>query len=61
VALIDPQMVGRELHEEELVQPFEVEVPWGAYWLVAPDLTALSEPAGAFATWLREELGTTKG
>ncbi len=61
VALIDPLMVGRELHEEELVQPFEVEVPWGAYWLVAPDLTALSEPAGAFAAWLREELGTAKG
>lgn len=60
VALIDPLMVSRELREEELVQPFDVEVPWGAYWLVAPDLTAFSEPASAFAAWLKQELGAAK-
>ncbi|WP_202315017.1 MULTISPECIES: LysR substrate-binding domain-containing protein [unclassified Mesorhizobium] len=60
VALIDPLMVSRELREEDLVQPFEVEVPWGAYWLVAPDLAALSEPASAFAAWLKEELGVAQ-
>lgn len=60
VALIDPLMVGAELREEELVQPFDVEVQWGAYWLVAPDLTELSEPARAFAQWLKDEIGTTR-
>lgn len=60
VALIDTLMVGQELREEELVQPFDIEVPWGAYWLVAPDLAALSEPAKAFAEWLKGELGVEK-
>lgn len=60
VALIDPLLVGHELREEEFVQPFDIEVPWGAYWLVAPDFSALSEPAKAFSVWLKEELRIAK-
>jgi LysR family glycine cleavage system transcriptional activator len=39
-----------------LVAPVDFEIPGGAYWLVAPDLERLSEPARAFAEWLTEEI-----
>jgi len=56
VSLGDAMLVGQELRSQELVQPFEIEMPYGAYWLVAPDLAALSAPAKAFAAWLKSEL-----
>jgi LysR family glycine cleavage system transcriptional activator len=60
VALGDMLLNGQDLREKRLVRPFDVEVPFGAYWLVARDLKALSEPAQAFAEWLRDELGVPK-
>lgn len=56
VALGDTLLNGEDLREKSLIRPFDIEMPYGAYWLVAPDLTALSEPAKAFAEWVKEEL-----
>ncbi len=56
VALGDMLLNGQDLQEKRLVRPFDIEMPYGAYWLVAPDLQTLSEPAQAFAEWLKEEL-----
>lgn len=52
VALGDTLLAGRELESQQLVRPFETEVPDGSYWLVAPDFDRLTEPARAFADWL---------
>jgi LysR family glycine cleavage system transcriptional activator len=60
VALGDRVINGEDLRSGRLVMPLEIEVPYGAYWLVAPDLNALSEPARAFADWLRNEIKAEK-
>ena len=56
VALGDPFINGADLRDGTLVEPFRDRVPFGSYWLVAPDLDALSEPARAFADWLVAEI-----
>lgn len=60
VALGDRVINGEDLRSGRLVMPLGIEVPYGAYWLVAPDLDALSEPARAFADWLRNEIKAEK-
>jgi len=56
VALGDLAMDSEDLRLGTLVRPFEIEVPDGAYWLVAPDFRHLSRPAKAFAAWIIQEL-----
>ncbi|RWK05842.1 MAG: LysR family transcriptional regulator [Mesorhizobium sp.] len=60
VALGDLLQIGDELASGALVKPFEIDVASGAYWLVARNLTDLSEPAKAFADWIRGEFAMTK-
>lgn len=55
VALGDLLLVREELATGTLVKPFETNVVCGAYWLVAKSLRKLSEPAEAFADWIRAE------
>ncbi len=47
---------GNDIRNGSLVAPFPIEMPYGAYWLVAPDFARLSEPACAFADWLMSRL-----
>lgn len=47
---------GNDLTDGSLVAPFPIEMPYGAYWLVAPDFAKLSEPTRAFADWLISQL-----
>ncbi|PTE11517.1 LysR substrate-binding domain-containing protein [Mesorhizobium helmanticense] len=56
VALGDRILNGADLRAGLLVRPFEMEVPYGSYWLVAADFQRLSQPAKTFADWLFEEL-----
>ncbi|BAV45717.1 Transcriptional regulator [Mesorhizobium loti] len=56
VALGDRILNGADLRAGLLVRPFEMEVPYGAYWLVAPDFQRLSRQAEIFVDWLVEEL-----
>lgn len=51
---------GYDLESGRLVAPFPAEMPFGAYWLVAPDFGKLSEPARAFSDWLRAELAAER-
>lgn len=60
VALGDLLQIGDELASGALVKPFEIDVASGAYWLVARNLADLSEPAKAFADWIRGEFTMTK-
>lgn len=55
VALGDLLLVREELAAGTLVKPFETNVVCGGYWLVAKSLSKLSEPAQAFADWIRAE------
>lgn len=55
VALGDLLQIGEELASGELIKPFDIDVASGAYWLVARSLRNLSEPAKAFADWIRSE------
>jgi len=55
VALGDLLLVKEELATGALIKPFDTNVTTGAYWLVARNLRHLSEPAAAFADWLRAE------
>ena len=60
VALCDLVLDGEDLRLGHVVRPFEIDVPYGAYWLVAPDFQRLSRPAKAFAEWIMEELAVAK-
>lgn len=55
VALGDLLQIGDELASGALVKPFDIDIASGAYWLVARNLRDLSEPASAFADWIRNE------
>lgn len=52
VGLIDRDHVRDELAAGRLLQPFEISVPYGAFYLVARRFDALSEAAQAFAAWV---------
>lgn len=52
VALAPPIMFARELAEGRLVQPFDVAVETGAYFLLTPQAKADSPALAAFRLWL---------
>jgi LysR family transcriptional regulator, glycine cleavage system transcriptional activator len=53
VALGDRFMEMNDLRTGTLVRPFDIEVPFGAYWLVAADFDRLSPQAKAFSQWVK--------
>ncbi|MET2826479.1 LysR substrate-binding domain-containing protein [Mesorhizobium shangrilense] len=60
VALGDLLLVQEELTAHTLIKPFDTNVRCGAYWLVARSLRNLSEPARAFADWVRGEFAESR-
>ncbi|WP_095199972.1 LysR substrate-binding domain-containing protein [Mesorhizobium carmichaelinearum] len=60
VALGDLLQIGGEVAAGALIKPFDIDVASGAYWLVARSLKDLSEPAAAFADWLRGEFAESR-
>ncbi len=54
VGLIDRDHVRDELKTGRLLQPFDISVPYGAFFLVARRFDALSEAAQAFAAWVEK-------
>jgi LysR family glycine cleavage system transcriptional activator len=60
VALGDLLLVKEELATGALIKPFDINVVCGAYWLVARSLRNLSEPAAAFADWIRSEFAESR-
>ncbi len=56
VALANMLLAEEDICAGTLVKPFGMELPYGAYFLVAPDLNRLSKPAQAFAGWIQAEL-----
>lgn len=55
VALGDDVLIADMLETGDLIQPFEVSIPCGGYWLVARDFARLSPAARIFTDWLRAE------
>ena len=60
VALGDLLQIGEEIASGALIKPFDIDVASGAYWLVAKNLKDLSEPAAAFADWVRGEFAESR-
>lgn len=52
VALVDTALTRDDLKAGRIVQPFDVSIPHGAYFLVARDFDQLSPEASALATWI---------
>ncbi|WP_293699461.1 MULTISPECIES: LysR family transcriptional regulator [unclassified Sphingopyxis] len=57
IALAPPAMFTRELAAELLVQPFEVEINAGRYWLTRLMSRAESDAMARFKAWLADEIG----
>lgn len=55
-ALLDGLFAGEALARGQLVQLFDIALPFGAYFLVARRFSALPPPAAAFAHWLTQTL-----
>ena len=58
VGLGDCRMEAGDLRAGVLVRPFDIDAPFGAYWLVTPDFRKLSEPAAIFADWIITRFST---
>jgi LysR family glycine cleavage system transcriptional activator len=56
IVLADAVLHRQELDDGRLVLLSTRWLACGAYWLVAPDLTGLAEPAAALAAWTRARL-----
>ncbi len=52
VALVDTALTRDDLDAGRIVQPFDISIPHGAYFLVARDFSQLSPEASALATWI---------
>ncbi len=52
VALVDSLFVQEDIASGRLIQPFDIAIPLGAYWLVTRDFGRLSPEAQAFADWM---------
>jgi len=50
--LCDRLFAEEEIAAGRLVQPFDIRLPFGAYYLVARNFKALPKPAAALADWL---------
>lgn len=57
VALVDRSFAAEYIAEGRLVQPFNISIDYGAYWLVARDFKRLSPEARAFREWLLRSFG----
>ena len=61
VALVDRFLAAEDIAAGRLVQPFDLSIRHGAYWLVARSFKRLSPEAKAFRTWLLQRLDVGKG
>lgn len=61
IALADAVLAGDDLDAGRVVQPFDLSVPHGAYFLVARDFDQLSPQAAAFAAWITACFSGTSG
>lgn len=52
VALLPPAMIGNDLRQERLVQPFSIEVSTGRYWLTRLKSRPVSAAMREFRQWL---------
>lgn len=59
-ALANLVLAEEHLRAGALVKPFAVDMPCGAYWLVAPNFSQLSSAARAFANWIRGEFASPR-
>ena len=57
-ALCDQLFAEEEIAAGRLVQPFDIRLPFGAYYLVARNFKALPGPAATFANWLLSRFET---
>jgi LysR family glycine cleavage system transcriptional activator len=58
IGLGDRRMEAEDLRANVLVRPFDIDAPFGAYWLVTPNFRELSKPAAVFAAWMIAEFST---
>jgi LysR family transcriptional regulator, glycine cleavage system transcriptional activator len=58
-ALSDPAFIEEEVRTGRLVQPFDIRMPFGAYYLVAQNFKALPKPAAALADWILSKFATS--
>ncbi len=57
IALLPPAMIGADLRDERLVQPFPIEVSTGRYWLTRLKSRPMSAAMAHFRQWLLEVAG----
>lgn len=60
VALVDRFLAAEDIAAGRLVQPFDLSIRHGAYWLVARSFKRLSPEAQAFRLWLLSRLELTR-
>jgi LysR family glycine cleavage system transcriptional activator len=56
VALGDVFLNAEDIAAGRLARPFALSIPFGSYFLVAPDFSRLAPPARIFVEWLTGEV-----
>jgi LysR family transcriptional regulator, glycine cleavage system transcriptional activator len=54
VALLDERMAEEDFRAGRLVRPFDLSIPYGAYFIVARRFDSLPPPAAIFVAWLED-------
>jgi LysR family transcriptional regulator, glycine cleavage system transcriptional activator len=52
VALIEEKFAAEDVGAGRLIRPFDISIPYGAYWLVARRFDRLPVPAALLAGWI---------
>ena len=61
VALSDERLAADALARGELIRPFTLDIPFGAYWLVARRFAALPPAGESFLSWIEEHFRPSTG
>jgi len=61
VALVDRFLAAEDIAAGRIVQPFDLSIRHGAYWLVARSFKRLSPEARAFRQWLLQRIAVPGG
>lgn len=61
VALVDRFLAAEDIAAGRIVQPFDLSIRHGAYWLVARSFKRLSPEARAFRQWLLQRIAASGG
>ena len=61
IALVDERFSAEDVKAGRLIRPFDLCLPYGAYWIVTRRFDGLPKPTSSFVTWLEDRFSGLDG